>query len=69
MLRFISLTNRRTKAHFLVRDSIIASIEDLRFSTDSPDFAWTNVLLSNGTKYEVLETEQEIINLLSKVKG
>ena len=67
MLRFISLTNRKTKAHFLVRDSIIASIEDLRF--DSPDFAWTNILLSNGTKYEVLETEPEIINLLSKVGG
>lgn len=64
-MRFIALTKRNLpKGHVAVDYDHIVAIEDNRFNTDSKDFAWTNVWLTNGVKLEVVETEAEILDMI-----
>lgn len=66
-MRFIALTKRNDKkGHVTVDYDHIVAIEDHRFSTNAKDFAWTNVWLTNGVRLEVLETEQEILDIIWK---
>lgn len=64
-MRFIALTERLVpKGHIAVDYDHIIAIEDNRFNTSNEDFAWTNVWLTNGLKLEVMETEQEILDMI-----
>ena len=64
---FIALTKRREPTgHISVDYNHIIAIEDNRFNTDNEEFAWTNVWLTNGLKLEVLETEQEIFDIIRR---
>ena len=66
-MRFIALTKRNDqKGHVTIDYDHIVAIEDHRFSTNAKDFAWTNVWLTNGLKLEVMETEQEILDIIWK---
>ena len=64
-MRFMALTKRNfPKGHVVVDYDHIVAIEDNRLNTSSEDFAWTNVWLTNGLKLEVMETEQEILDII-----
>lgn len=64
-MRFIALTRRNDKkGHVTVDSDCIVAMEDHRFSTPVEAFHWTNVWLSNGLKLEVVETENEILDIL-----
>lgn len=64
-MKFIALTKRREpKGYVAVDYDHIIAIEDNRFNTDNEEFAWTNVWLTNGLKLEVMETEQEILDMI-----
>lgn len=64
-MSFIALTKRHEpKGHVTVDDNHIVAIEDNRFNTSVESYAWTNVWLTNGLKLEVMETEQEILDVI-----
>ena len=66
---FIELTRRFFKqGHISVNCDHIVAIEDNRLNTEAKDFAWTNVWLSNGIKFEVTETEKEIFDLCKQIE-
>ena len=67
-MAFIALTQRRQpKGHITIDCKHIVAIEDNRFNTSVKDFIWTNVWLTNGLKLEVLETEQKILDMISRL--
>ena len=64
-MRFIALTRKHfPQGHIAVDYDHIIAMEDNRFNTNNEDYAWTNVWLSNGVKFEVLETEKEILDMI-----
>ena len=67
-MAFIALTQRRQpKGHITIDCKRIVAIEDNSFNTSVKDFIWTNVWLTNGLKLEVLESEQKILDMISRV--
>lgn len=64
-MRFIALTKRfEPDGHITVDYDHIVAIQDNRFSTDVKDFAWTNIWMTNSIKFEVIETEKEILDMV-----
>lgn len=70
MVGFIRLHGRYTCEHLINVEHIVA-ITDLRTdgaSANIPTWQYTNVVTTSG-KFEVKETEQEIIKLIKNANG